>query len=145
MNRSRAAWACFVLCVIGFLLSGYLSYEHFTGSASLLCGEGSTVNCLAVTTSSWATVLGVPVAVAGLAYFVAMTLLCLPVGFNRDTGTLRLIGAGVGVLSVLYLVGVELFAVHAICLWCTGVHLVTLLLFAGVLWWRAADRRALVH
>ena len=38
----------------------------------------------------------------------------------------------VGIVSVIYLVWVELFKVEAICLWCTGVHVLTFVLFALV-------------
>lgn len=47
---------------------------------------------------------------------------------------LRVAAAGVGVVMVLYLIGVELFAVDAICLWCTAVHAVTIALFGVILW-----------
>jgi uncharacterized membrane protein len=38
---------------------------------------------------------------------------------------------------VFYLVYVELFRVDAICLWCTGVHLTTIVLFGVILAARA--------
>ncbi|GAB3929064.1 hypothetical protein GCM10029976_028010 [Kribbella albertanoniae] len=38
----------------------------------------------------------------------------------------------VGVVFVLYLVWAELFRINAICLWCTVVHALTLVLFALV-------------
>jgi uncharacterized membrane protein len=31
---------------------------------------------------------------------------------------------------VLYLIYTELFTLNAICLWCTSVHIITILLFA---------------
>jgi len=34
----------------------------------------------------------------------------------------------------VYLVYIELFRVDAICLWCTGVHVCTVLMFGAVLW-----------
>lgn len=120
-----------VLSVLGLVLSAYLTYEHFTGSKSLICNNTQTVNCLQVTTSQWSRLLGMPVAVLGLAYFVAMTLLCLPVVWRRApraVDQLRLGMAFVGLLMVFYLVWAELFKIHAICLWCTGVHITTFVL-----------------
>ena len=38
----------------------------------------------------------------------------------------------VGVLFVFYLVWAELFQIDAICLWCTVVHALTLVLFGLV-------------
>lgn len=139
-TRSAPAWTAFALTIAGLLVSAYLTFEHFTGSATLACSDNGTVNCLKVTTSKWSEIAGVPVAVAGLAFFAAMALLCAPTRFTRDLGLLRVIGAVVGIAMVLWLVYVELFEVDAICLWCTGVHVITLLLLAAVLWWRESDR-----
>jgi uncharacterized membrane protein len=130
--------ASFVLCLLGLLAAGYLTYEHFTGSTTLACSDSGTVNCLKVTTSSYSKVLGTPVALLGLLFFVAMTALCSPKGWSLSSGSLpvlsriRIVAGGVGVLSVFYLVWAELFRIDAICLWCTAVHAVTIVLF-GVL------------
>ncbi|MGH3445845.1 MAG: vitamin K epoxide reductase family protein [Nocardioidaceae bacterium] len=122
-----------VLAVLGLLDAAYLTFEHYTSSATLACSESATVNCLKVTTSSYADIVGIPVALFGLAYFVAMVLLCLPAAWRRpQLRALRLVAVVVGVLAVLYLVWVELYRVNAICLYCTGVHVITFLLFVVV-------------
>ncbi len=139
-TRSVAAWIAFGLSVVGVLISGYLTYEHFTGSTTLACSDNGTVNCLKVTTSPWSAVAGVPVALAGLAFFLAMTLLCAPTRYAGGLGLLRLIGVSVGTVTVLWLVYVEIFKVDAICLWCTAVHIITVLLLGTVLWWRESER-----
>jgi uncharacterized membrane protein len=120
------------LCLVGLALGGYLTYEHYTASATLSCPDTGAINCLKVTTSPYSEVLGVPVALLGLLYYAGMTALCSPPAWRSSDSrvpVLRLAGAGLGVVFVLYLIWVELFAVNAICLWCTAVHLVTLLLF----------------
>ena len=142
-TRPRSAWAAFVLSVLGLLVSVYLTYEHFTGSTTLACSDSGAVNCLKVTTSSFAVIAGVPVAVAGLAYFVGMAVLCAPTQYTEGLSTIRVVGAAIGTAMVLWLIYVEIFEVAAICLWCTGVHLITLLLLGAVLWWRSAERAAL--
>lgn len=119
------------LSIIGLGLASYLTYEHFTGSESLYCSESSTVNCLAVTTSQWSRFLGMPVAVLGLVFFLILTVLCLPPAWHRaprSVDYLRLILVAGGLLMALYLIWAELFRIHAICLWCTGVHIVTFIL-----------------
>ena len=148
MSRIRAnpaAVASFTLAIVGLLISAYLTYEHFTGAATLACSDTGTVNCVKVTTSPWSVTAGVPVAVAGLAYYAAMTLLCAPVRGTGILATARVVGAAVGAGAVLWLVDVELFKVDAICLWCTAVHVVTVLLLGTVLWWRETDRSARVN
>lgn len=89
---------------------------------------------LKVTTSKWSVIAGVPVAVLGLAYFVVMTILVAITSQSPALRVARLVGASAGVLMVIYLVYIELFQVNTICLWCTGVHVLTLVLFGAVLW-----------
>jgi uncharacterized membrane protein len=122
-----------VASVLGLGVAGYLTFEHFTSSTSLACSDNGVVNCLKVTTSSYSAVAGVPVAVLGLVYFAVMLMLQLPLMWERPERGLRLARVGwsvVGLGTVLYLLSAELFVIDAICLWCTAVHVLTLLLFA---------------
>jgi uncharacterized membrane protein len=120
------------LGVIGLADSAYLTFEHYSGSTSLACSDSGAVDCAKVTTSQWSAIAGVPVALLGLLFFVAMTGLCLPPVWRRTTTALdnvRIGAAGVGLLMVFYLLWAEFVKIHAICLWCTGVHLITFVLF----------------
>jgi uncharacterized membrane protein len=131
------------LAAAGLALSAYLTVEHFRDPGTLACPATATVNCARVTTSAQASLLGVPVAVLGLVFFVAMVLVCLPAAW-RDLRLTRVRAAlaAVGVGFVIYLVYAELFLVGSICLWCTAVHAVTLALFAAVAF-ATAGRNAL--
>lgn len=123
-------------CVLGLLVSVYLTYEHYTGSSTLACPATGAIDCAKVTSSAWASILGVPVAPLGVVFFAVMLVLCRPTMLRRDDRRLdlaRLGFCGVGLVMALYLLWVELFQVHAICLWCTGVHILTFLLFATLL------------
>jgi uncharacterized membrane protein len=137
-TRTPAAWVVIttlVVCGLGLLDAAYLTFEHYSASTTLACSDTGAINCLKVTTSSYSKVAGVPVALLGLLFFVAMTVLCLPAAWrsaNRKVRRVRLVAVTVGIVSVIYLVWVELFKVDAICLWCTGVHVLTFALFALV-------------
>lgn len=123
--------ASFALSGIGLATSIYLTYEHFTGSTSLLCSEQGAVDCAKVTTSQWSMLAGVPVALLGLLFYLAMTLLTSPPGWRLNArlgDALRLLATAGGLVFVFYLVWAELFKIHAICLWCTVVHVTTLVL-----------------
>jgi uncharacterized membrane protein len=88
-----------------------------------------------VTTSPWSQLFGVPVAVLGPIFLLAMTLLCSPGAWRkRNLDSLRVAGATGGVGFALYLVWIELYRVDAICLWCTAVHLLVRLLLISILW-----------
>jgi uncharacterized membrane protein len=124
--------AALVLAVLGLGIAGYLTYVHYSG-ATPVCEISH--GCEKVQTSEWSKLAGVPVALLGLLFFVAMTALCTPWAWRAASGWVsrtRLAGAGAGVAMVLYLVWAELFRIDAICLWCTVVHGATVALF-GVL------------
>lgn len=133
--RGPAARTALLLAMLGTGLSAYLTVEHFSAHPTLACPESATVNCLAVTTSRWAELAGVPVAVLGLAYFVVMTGLVAPAAWRRPAlDRVRTAAGFLGCVMVVYLVWAELFGVGALCLWCTAVHVCTLGLFAAVQW-----------
>ncbi len=138
----RPGWLApftFGLSVLGLAVSAYLTYEHYSGSESLACSGSAQVDCLKVTTSEWSEVAGVPVALLGLLFFVAMTLLCAPPVWRRAPAALdvvRIAATAVGLLMVFYLIWAEFFKIHAICLWCTGVHIITFVLFFALVFGR---------
>jgi uncharacterized membrane protein len=124
------------LSVLAVGLTTYLTVTHYTDPAALACPNTGIINCTAVTTSSWSVILGVPVALIGLLWALGMTALNSPRAWRstaRWMDTVRLAMSAAGAVMVLYLVYVELFRVDAICLWCTGVHLTAVALFAVIL------------
>jgi uncharacterized membrane protein len=135
VSRTTTRWAPIAstgLCLAGLAASTYLTVEHFSSSPNYACPVSATINCIKVTTSSYSELLGIPVAVLGLVFFLGMTPLCLPVAWRASNPwlqRLRLAASTVGVGFAVYLVWAELFRIDAICLWCTGVHVITLALF----------------
>jgi uncharacterized membrane protein len=128
-------YSSLAISVAGLLVAAYLTYEHFTASTTLACSDTGIINCLKVTTSAQSKVFGIPVALLGLLFFVAMVPLCLPVAWNSANPWVRrarLAAVSIGTLFVFYLVYAELFIIDGICLWCTAVHVLTLALFAIV-------------
>jgi uncharacterized membrane protein len=133
------------LSLLAVGLTAYLTVTHYTDPTALACPATGIINCTAVTTSSWSVILGVPVALLGLLWALGMAGLNSPWAWRASTdstdstdttkwlGPARLALSGAGAVMVLYLVYVELFRVDAICLWCTGVHLTAVALFAAVL------------
>lgn len=125
-----------LLALVGLGLSSYLTLTHyFARAVPLACSATGAIDCEKVTTSPQSVVFGIPVAVLGLAFFVPMLALCSPWAWassRREVAVARLVLATAGMGFVLYLVSMELFVIGAICLYCTGVHLTTFLLFALV-------------
>jgi uncharacterized membrane protein len=124
--------ASFVLALIGLGIASYLTYEHFTGSVTLSCVGGGAFNCLKVTTSAQSHFLGMPVSVLGLAYFLVAVPMYSPWAWwsrHRSVHIVRIVMSVTGILMVLWLVSAELLIIRSLCAWCTGVHVVTFLLF----------------
>lgn len=123
------------IALLGLGVSIYLTVEHYAASKVLACPENSIVNCAKVTTSSYAEIGPLPVALLGAIYFAAVAGLCVPNAWRaRRLDNVRIVAATTGVLSSLYFVWVELFRLDTICLWCTIVHLSTLALLGSVTW-----------
>jgi uncharacterized membrane protein len=123
------------LAIAGLGLSAYETYAHFNGSHLAGCptGGNGTFNCTAVITSSQSMVFGVfPVAVLGLAFYVVVTALMTPWAWRiqrREVGLLRLVSMVAGMGFVMYLIYAEVVQIQDICEYCTGVHVITFLLF----------------
>jgi uncharacterized membrane protein len=122
-----------LVTLAGLGVSIYLTIAHYTTTVTLACPETSTVNCEKVTTSAESVVFGIPVAVLGLVYFVAMLGLNSPPAWSSTSPLIRwarMLSASVGICFVGWLVYSELFKIDAICLWCTSVHVLNLILFS---------------
>jgi uncharacterized membrane protein len=123
--------ATLLLCIYGLGASIYLTITHFEPKA-LACVSNSTFNCEKVTQSPQSEIFGIPVAILGLIFFVPMLLVCLPPAWraaDRRIHLVRLALATTGVGMIIYLIIAELFIIKAICLWCSSVHIATLILF----------------
>jgi uncharacterized membrane protein len=130
------------LALIGVFVALYLTLYKIGAIGALACNIG---HCETVNTSRWSRLAGFPVAMWGLAFYVVLfvvaTLGVLPrlAGARWVSNALVLL-SGWGVLFSGWLTYLELFVIHAICIWCvTSAVLVTLAFIASLL-----DRRGIV-
>jgi uncharacterized membrane protein len=147
-----AVASSFALSLVGLAISAYLTYAHFQPQA-MLCADNGVVNCALVTTSAQSHFLGVPVAVLGLADYVVMSALTSPWAWRSRVYAVHVARFILGILAmafVLWLVAAELLIIDHICLWCTGVHVVTFALLIVLtrvmpaqLGWTATDEPAI--
>ena len=130
-----AAWVqavTWVLSLVGLGISGYLTFTHFAGTQYLACSSTGVINCGVVTTSAQSYFLGMPVAVLGLAHYVVVSVLTSPWAWRARAYWIhvtRVVLVAISMAFVLWLVAAELLIIDHICLWCTGVHVVTFALF----------------
>lgn len=136
MSRWRPI-ATTVISLLGLGLAAFLTWGHYFDQAVInnSCPLGSkhgVIDCGAVTQSPESVIFGIPVALYGLLFFVAMVAICLPVAWRSRSMWLaraRVAMNVVGMGFVLYLVSVEFLDVHAICIYCTSVHILQFALF----------------
>ena len=104
----------FVLAVLGFLISAYLTWTHFAGLAPICTGGGE--GCETVQSSRYATILGIPVALLGL---ISYGGLIISAALRGEVGIyLGFLTSLVGTLFSAYLTYLEVFVIGALCQWC---------------------------
>lgn len=155
MRPQRAAIWCLLFSLIGLGLCGYLFYVHLgllrgelLGGAT--CGSGGLLNCHVVTTSRWATLLGMPLVLWGVIGYVAIAGLALLARQSDEwaqQAIVPLFALALGcVLVDLALLALMAFVIKAFCLFCLLTYAVNLLLLfvseqALGIPWRQALRR----
>ena len=123
------------LALAGIFISLYLTLYKIGIIGELSCSIGS---CETVNTSKWSRFLGLPVAAWGLLFYLdvfAVALIStLPRFENERVLSVVLVAqAAIGVLFSAWLTYLELFVIHAICIWCvTSAVVVTLILFVSI-------------
>lgn len=122
----RLTLAIAAVAALGLGVAGYLTYVHYAGIDPVCTGGGG---CEKVQTSSYASLAGVPVAVIGLAGYLAILGSLRPEGERGAVTTALLALAGFG--FSLYLTYLELFEIDAICQWCVA-SAVLMTLLAGL-------------
>ncbi|HEY9448380.1 MAG TPA: vitamin K epoxide reductase family protein [Gemmatimonadaceae bacterium] len=118
-----------LVALVGALVALYLTLYKIGVIGVLSCNIGS---CESVNTSRWATFLGLPVAAWGLGTYIVILALALaglqgvaPLQTARATAAITTWG----VLFSAWLTYLELFVIHAICMWCVISATLMLLLF----------------
>lgn len=131
--------AAALLSLLGVFVALYLYLFKIGRIGALACGTG---DCETVQLSRYARFLGVEVSLIGVIGYVGLLALALwalrPGLANlRWPATLLSVLSGIGVVFAVYLTGLELFVIHAICRWCVGSALIITAIFIAAL----LDRR----
>ncbi len=112
MRRAIAAAA-----LLGLAISAYLTWVHYAGIEPVCTGIS---DCERVQTSSYAELVGIPVALLGVLGYAAL-LVSL-----RGPVELTALLAYLAVAFSAYLTWAELFRIDAICQWCVASALASL-------------------
>lgn len=142
-----ARWAIAALSLAGLAVATYLSVEHVTGGIPA-CGVSA--GCDSVTTSEYAVLMGVPVAIVGVVGYAALLLGTLaylglddpPTGLSYALMGIALLGEG----FTLYLVYTQAFRIHAYCEYClsSAAIMTSILVFTAYATFKARQNSPVV-
>ena len=114
-----------VLSALGLLVSLYIHFVIETGNNAPACTiTGTIVNCGDVVNSVYGNIFGISWAYLGAFYFIAILALYF-VDYYDDYVMAGIVI--VGLLSVVNFLYIE-YILGAICLYCTTVHIIVILL-----------------
>lgn len=118
-----------VLALAGAGIAAYLTYVHYNIDALVCAGGG----CEVVQTSKYSEIMGIPVAVFGLAMFLGVAALIVVRERSVEDAYLANAGIIVALVAALlyyaYLTYLEARVIYAWCEWCVASSIVTLTLF----------------
>ena len=131
------------LALGGVGLATYLAMYKLGYIGTLACTVGS---CETVNLSKWATFAGIPVAVWGVGFYVVLFLVALLGTTDRFAEAPWISHALLaltawGLLFSSWLTYLELYVIHAVCMFCViSAILVTITFLVSVLEWRNRPR-----
>jgi uncharacterized membrane protein len=132
-----AWWPAILLSAAGLVVAGYLTWLKLTGKAAVLCGPGS--GCDLVQASRYGTLLGVPTALWGAAFYAVLLGLALT-GLRSKRWRTAFFLAVAGAAFSLYLTWISFFVLRVACLYCLVSAGIAVALAAVLGWLRPAGR-----
>lgn len=118
--------AIVVLALLGFGVSLYLAITHYLGFA-VPCDL--THGCETVLNSKYSVLLGLPLAVWGVAYFFSVIVCALLANHYSFWKTILAFLLALGALSSLVFLSLQFFVIKKICQYCLTTDLTGIILF----------------
>ena len=125
-------WLFALFGFAGFLDATYLAVKHYLGtpvSCSIFAG------CEKVTTSQYATLWGIPVALFGAIYYLFIFVLAVAYFDTKKEGIMHFAAwlTAIGFAASLWFLYLQLFIIKAICFYCVvSIATSTILLILGI-------------
>jgi uncharacterized membrane protein/thiol-disulfide isomerase/thioredoxin len=126
-HLSNRFWLIPLLAILGLGISGYLAYVEIQ-QVEAVCGPVG--ECNLVQASPYAQIMGIPVALLGIVFYLGIggvwiTQRFLPPAWQKGV-MISLAGLTIlGTLFSIYLTLLELFVIRAVCAWCLSSAIVT--------------------
>ncbi|HZY93022.1 MAG TPA: vitamin K epoxide reductase family protein [Thermoplasmata archaeon] len=124
-----------VAIIIGLGLSIFAGYETTHPAAEGACSFNGFVSCAKVDQSAHSSTFGVPDYWAGIAGFLVLLAVDVPLLRTYKPVWLYLVLglSSLGLIAAVYFAYVELVVIGALCIICTGAYLSNVVVFAAAL------------
>jgi uncharacterized membrane protein len=135
-------WSLRLLCGAALLVTGYLAVTALRSDDVAGCAAGQLWNCEHALNSRWSKVFGIPVSVPAAGLYAALLVALATCRAAGRAAQQRLAwatitaGALVAGLAAIWFVGLQVFALGHLCIYCLAAHLCGVGLCLAVLWKR---------
>lgn len=126
MHRRHKYDIIVILSIVGLGISLYLAITHYLGF-TVPCDI--TKGCEAVLNSKYATMLGLPLSVWGVAYFSVVVLNALLANHYLICRKILTIVLGLGAVSAMVFLSLQFFVIKKICQYCLSTDLLSIVIF----------------
>ena len=116
-NQTKKAIAIGIFSFVGLLDASYLAVKHYTGTippCTIVKG------CEAVTTSQYATIAGISVALFGAIYYLIVLITSIALIDTGNNFLKKFLSkfSIIGLIASIWFVSLQLFVIKALCLYC---------------------------
>ncbi|HUY70018.1 MAG TPA: vitamin K epoxide reductase family protein [Candidatus Baltobacteraceae bacterium] len=115
-----------VISIVAVIISLYLTYVHYQPSA-LICPSSGLIDCEQVLGSVYSTVLGVPIAVGGIIWFLGTFFLA-----DMKPGVVRNVWLILGIGGLVYSI-TAMNEIGKICIYCSSLDVMIVAVVALLL------------
>lgn len=133
--------------MLGVIASNYTLLHHYQlkkyGRTNSICNLNQYFSCDKVASTQFSELLGIPLGAFGLAYFGS--LICLLLFFKSQFRKNYFLYAITGVLVSAILFSISFFKIHAMCISCMSIYLLTVIQFLIYLTVRKLDQAAFLN
>lgn len=132
-------WALRLAAGLSLVLSLYLAWLSLTHQPVVGCGSGPLIDCDHVLDTPWSRWLGIPVAMGGVGVYAGILILSgmlrMPPSAAQRWGWYALVLlVTIAATSAAWFVGLQLFVVAKICIYCIATHAGGFVAAAMVVW-----------
>lgn len=135
LMKTRASWLVLLFAFFGIADSAYLAESAFSGVLPT-CKIGGLDGCHTVALSAYSHLFGIPLGIYGVSFYVLLFVLAAfsLLSTHLLLGKMLKTVAVFGILASFVFLYIQLFLIHAVCVYCVFSMILTILIVIAVFW-----------